>query len=137
MVVNIRQGKGQQDRTIMLSPRLVDILRRYWLRFKPQTYLFPDPDPTRAITRNTVGSICRTDGKNAKLTKAVHPHTLRHCFASHLLEQGVDLRRLQLVLGHKHMRTTSRYLHVSPHALQSIISPLDNLSIDSEPDTQS
>lgn len=137
MVVCLRQGKGQQDRTIMLSPRLVDILREYWLKFKPQTYLFPGPDPARAITRNTVGSICRTAAKNARLTKPVHPHTLRHCFASHLLEQGVDLRRLQLVLGHKHMRTTSRYLHVSPHALQSIISPLDNLSIDSEEDAQS
>jgi site-specific recombinase XerD len=137
MVVSIRQGKGQQDRTIMLSPRLVDILRQYWLRFKPQTYLFPGPDPTRALTRNTVGSICHTAGQNAKLTKAVHPHSLRHAFASHLLEQGVDLRRLQLVLGHKHMRTTSRYLHVNPHALHSIISPLDHLPTDSEPDTQS
>ena len=136
MVINIRQGKGQQDRTIMLSPRLLDILRPYWLRFKPQTYLFPGPDPTRGITRRTVYSICQTAARNAKLTKAVHPHTLRHCFASHLLEQGVDLRRLQLVLGHKHMRTTSRYLHVSPHALQSIISPLDNLPIGSEPDEQ-
>jgi len=136
MVIHIRQGKGQQDRYVMLSPRLLVLLRQYWQRFQPRTWLFPGPDPTKPITRRTVYSICRDAGVKAKLGKPVHPHTLRHAFASHLLEAGVDLRRLQLLLGHQSLRATSRYLHVSPHALHTTPSPLDALPLDPPPGTR-
>jgi integrase/recombinase XerD len=130
MVLRIQQGKGQQDRYVMLSPRLLPLLRQYWQRYKPRTWLFPGPDPTKPIRRETVRRICHDAGVKAGVGKSVHPHTLRHCFASHLLEAGVDLRRLQLLLGHQNLRTTSRYLHVSPQALHATPSPLDTLPLD-------
>jgi len=130
MVLRIRQGKGQQDRYVMLSLRLLPLLRHYWQQDKPRTWLFPGPDPTKPITRETVYRICHHAGVQAGLAKPVHPHTLRHCFASHLLEAGVDVRRLQLLVGHQSLRTTSRYLHVSPQALHAIPSPLDTLPLD-------
>jgi site-specific recombinase XerD len=136
MVIRIRQGKGQQDRVVMLSPRLLTILRAYWRKFKPHIYLFPGLDPTRPSSRRTVSEICRSAAKKAQLTKHVSPHALRHAFATHLLEQGVDVRRLQLLLGHQNLRTTSRYLHVSPHALSTIPSPLDTLVLPPQPDQQ-
>jgi integrase/recombinase XerD len=127
MVLCIRQGKGQQDRCVMLSPRLLTLLRQYWQQSKPRTWLFPGPKPLQPLARNTVYRLCREAGIKAQLRKPVHPHALRHAFASHLLEAGVDLRRLQLLLGHRSLRTTSRYLHVTPQALASIPSPLDSL----------
>ncbi len=129
MVLCIRQGKGQQDRCVMLSPRLLDLLRQYWQREKPRTWLFPGPKPLQPLARNTVYRLCRDAGIKAQLRKPVHPHALRHAFASHLLEAGVDVRRLQLLLGHQSLRTTSRYLHVTPHALAAIPSPLDTLPL--------
>jgi integrase/recombinase XerD len=136
MVLCIRQGKGQQDRCVMLSPRLLDLLRQYWQRYKPRTWLFPGQDRTHPMARKTVYLLCRAAGVKAQLGKAVHPHLLRHAFASHLLEAGVDLRRLQLLLGHQSLRTTSRYLHVTPHALSIIPSPLDTLPLAPAPDGQ-
>lgn len=130
MVLCIRQGKGQQDRCVMLSPRLLALLREYWQQSKPRPWLFPGHQRTQPITRKTVYLLCREAGVKAQLGKAVHPHTLRHAFASHLLEAGVDLRRLQLLLGHQSLRTTSRYLHVTPHALSLIPSPLDTLPLE-------
>ena len=129
MVLCIRQGKGQQDRCVMLSPRLLNLLRQYWQRYKPRPWLFPGHDRTQPIARKTVYLLCREAGVKAQLGKAVYPHLLRHAFASHLLEAGVDLRRLQLLLGHQSLRTTSRYLHVTPHALSIIPSPLDTLPL--------
>jgi integrase/recombinase XerD len=136
MVVRIRQGKGQQDRCVMLSPRLLALLRQYWQRYKPRPWLFPGQDRTQPLARKTVYLLCREAGVKAQLGKAVHPHMLRHAFASHLLEAGVDLRRLQLLLGHQSLRTTSRYLHVTPHALSIIPSPLDTLPLDPPSDMQ-
>ena len=136
MVLCIRQGKGQQDRCIMLSPRLLTLLRQYWQRYKPRTWLFPGPKPGQPLSRRTVYALCREAGIKAQLRKPIHPHTLRHAFASHLLEMGVDLRRLQLLLGHQSLRTTSRYLHVTPQALAAIPSPLDTLPLDPPQDTQ-
>jgi integrase/recombinase XerD len=136
MVLCIRQGKGQQDRCVMLSPRLLTLLRQYWQRYKPRTWLFPGPKPLQPLSRRTVYTLCRDAGVKAQLRKPIHPHTLRHAFASHLLEAGVDLRRLQLLLGHQSLRTTSRYLHVTPQALATIPSPLDILPLGPAPDGQ-
>ena len=136
MVVHIRQGKGQQDRCVMLSPRLLALLRQYWQRSKPRTWLFPGQDQIQPLARKTVYLLCWEAGVKAQLGKAVYPHLLRHAFASHLLEAGVDLRRLQLLMGHQSLRTTSRYLHVTPHALSIIPSPLDTLPLDPPPDMQ-
>ena len=136
MVLRIRQGKGQRDRCVMLSPRLLTLLRQYWQRYKPRTWLFPGHPRTRPLARKTVYLLCREAGVKAQLGTAVYPHLLRHAFASHLLEAGVDLRRLQLLLGHQSLRTTSRYLHVTPHALSIIPSPLDALPLPPGPESQ-
>lgn len=136
MVLCIRQGKGQQDRCVMLSPRLLALLRQYWQQYKPRTWLFPGRDQTQPLARKTVYLLCREAGMKARLGKAVYPHLLRHAFATHLLEAGVDLRRLQLLLGHQSLRTTSRYLHVTPHALSLIPSPLDTLPLTPTPEPQ-
>jgi integrase/recombinase XerD len=136
MVLCIHQGKGQQDRCVMLSPRLLDLLRQYWQRYKSRPWLFPGHDQTQPLARKTVYLLCREAGVKAQLDKAVYPHLLRHAFASHLLEAGVDLRRLQLLLGHQSLRTTSRYRHVTPHALSIIPSPLDTLPLPPSQDGQ-
>jgi site-specific recombinase XerD len=130
MVLRVRQGKGQHDRYVMLSPKLLPLLRQYWQQDKPRPWLFPGYPRTRPMTTRAVYSICRDTGQAAHLPKAIHPHLLRHSFATHLLEAGVDLRRIQLLLGHRSLRTTSRYLHVTPHALHATPSPLDALPLD-------
>ena len=130
MVLRVRQGKGQQDRYVMLSPKLLPLLRQYWHQDKPQPWLFPGHPRTRPITTKAVYLVCRQAGEAANLPKGIHPHVLRHTFATHLLEAGVDLRRIQLLLGHRSLRSTSRYLHVTPHALHATASPLDTLPLD-------
>src|SRR5712691_4252287 len=130
MVLRVRHGKGQDDRYVMLSPKPLPLLRQYWQQDKPRPWLFPGHPRTRPITTRAVYSICRDAGQAAHLPKAIHPHLLRHAFATHLLEAGVDLRRIQLLLGHRSLRTTSRYLHVTPHALHATPSPLDALPLD-------
>jgi integrase/recombinase XerD len=130
MVVRVRQGKGQQDRYVMLSPKLLPLLRQYWQQEKPRPWLFPGHPRTRPMTTKAVYLICRHAGQAAHLSKAIHPHVLRHAFATHLLEAGVDLRRIQLLLGHRSLRTTSRYLHVTPQALHATPSPLDTLPLE-------
>jgi integrase/recombinase XerD len=129
MVLRIRQGKGQQDRCVMLSPKLLPLLRQYWQQYRPSLWLFPGLDPTRRLDRRNVYAVCREAGRKAQLPQVIHPHLLRHAFATHLLEAGVDLRRIQLLLGHQNLRTTSRYLHVTPQALSRIPSPLDTLPL--------
>jgi integrase/recombinase XerD len=130
MVLRVRQGKGQHDRYVMLSPNLLPLLRQYWQQDKPRPWLFPGNPRTRPITPRAVYNICRDAGQAAPLPKAIHPHVLRHACATHLLEAGVDLRRIQLLLGHRSLRTTSRYLHVTPQALHATPSPLDALPLE-------
>jgi site-specific recombinase XerD len=136
MVRRIRQGKGQKDRYVMLAPQLLSLLREYWRQAKPRLWLFPGAVPGQPLRRKTVYLICRRAGVRAHLGKAVHPHMLRHAFASHLLDAGVDVRRLQLLLGHRSVRTTMRYLHVSPQALAVIPSPLELLPLPAPSDPQ-
>ena len=135
MLIHIRQGKGRKDRDVMLSPRLLAELRDYWRSAnpKPKTYLFPSQaagcNADLPMSDKTVWSAVHEAATRAGLEKRVHPHTLRHCFATHLLESGVDLRTIQLLLGHADLKTTSRYLHLSERHLKAAASPLDSLTL--------
>ena len=129
MVIQVRQGKGTRDRLVMLSPDLLPLLRRYWKLYQLKSWLFPGHRVTEPITRVGVAHICHQAGHAAKLTKTIYPHLLRHSFANHLLEAGVDLRRIQLLLGHASLRTTSLYLHVAHPALYATESPFDALAL--------
>ena len=95
MVLHIRHGKGQKERLVPLSLRLLELLRSYWREYRPATWLFPGIKPTLALTDGTVQRICQRTARRAGLTKRVHPHALRHSFATHLLEAGVDLLSVQ------------------------------------------
>ena len=132
-LICIRQGKGHKDRQVMLSPKLLETLRIYWQRYRPPTWLFPGRNPERPLTQATIWRICDQARVAAHLTKLVSPHSLRHCFATHLLEQATDLRRIQLLMGHRNLKTTARYLHVSNLAVRSTVSPLDRLPYPVEP----
>lgn len=129
MLLRVRQGKGQKDRYVMLSPTLLHTLRAYWkaCSVKPTVYLFPGRDPTQLLTARTAQRILRQAQKKANIRKRVTPHVLRHSFATHLLEDGHDVRKIQLLLGHKSLRTTCTYTHVARNFLQQTTSPLDTL----------
>jgi len=139
MLIRIRQGKGRKDRDIMLSPRLLQELRDYWRGAdpKPKTYLFPGKGPHQnadvPMDARSVFDAVQHAARRAGIDKRVHPHTLRHCFATHLLESGADLRTIQLLLGHADLKTTSRYLHLSERHLKAAASPLDSLTLAAEP----
>jgi integrase/recombinase XerD len=99
-VISVRQAKGHKDRQVMLSPKFLDLLRAYWKSYRPKTWLFPGERPEHPIAQATVWRICQQARAAAHLTKHVSPHTLRHCFATHLLEQATDLRRIQILIPH-------------------------------------
>jgi len=126
-VISVRQGKGRKDRQVMLSPKLLEVLRIYWKSYRPMVWLFPGESPGQPISSETVWRVCRQAGEAAHLSKPISPHTLRHCFATHLLEEATDLRRIQVLLGHRNLKTTARYLHVSNLAVRTTVSPLDRL----------
>ena len=127
MVIHVRQGKGRKDRDVMLSPRLLAVLREYWKINRPRPYLFPGRYPDKAISVRTVQMVCGRALKASGLSKHVRMHTLRHSFATHLLESGTDLRTIQVLLGHSSFSTTARYLHITTATLQSTRSPFDGL----------
>ena len=129
MVIHVRQGKGRKDRYVMLSEQLLAMLRHYWKHVRPKDYLFPGPDPARPITVRSLQRACRAAAKIAGLDKTVTVHTLRHCFATHLLEQGVDIRVIQDLLGHRHITATSRYARVAINTIRQVCSPLDHLNL--------
>ena len=129
MVIHVRQGKGRKDRYVMLSEQLLAILRAYWKCVHLQHLLFPGPDPERAITVRSVQRACREAVRAAGLDSAVTVHTLRHSFATHLLEQGVDIRVIQDLLGHRHITTTTRYARVALNTIRQIQSPLERLNL--------
>jgi integrase/recombinase XerD len=135
MVVHIQGGKGRKDRDVMLSSKLLDELREHWhrLRRKPRVWLFPgnhDHCADHPIDTKTVWHACQQAAKRAAIQKGVHPHTLRHCFATHLLEAGADLRTIQILLGHNDLKETARYLHLSQRHLRAASSPLDSLPLE-------
>jgi integrase/recombinase XerD len=135
MVVHIQGGKGRKDRDVMLSPKLLEELREHWhrLRRKPRVWLFPghhDHGADHPIDTKTVWHACQQAVQRAGIQKSVHPHSLRHCFATHLLEAGADLRTIQILLGHNDLKETARYLHLSQRHLHAASSPLDSLSLE-------
>jgi integrase/recombinase XerD len=127
MVLRVRQGEGRKDREVMLSPRLLAVLRRSWLAERPSDYLFPGRHPDRPISPSSVQKICKAALRASGLKKRISPHSLRHSFATHPLEAGADVRTIQVRLGHSHLSTTARYTHVSTARLHATSSPLDRL----------
>ena len=131
MLIRVEQGKGGKDRYAMLSPRLLDVLRRYWRAFPSDHYLFPSWRNNRHMSPASLQSACRDAAARSGLRKRVTVHTLRHSFATHLLENGTDIRIIQVLLGHSQIDTTARYARVSPQLVAATVSPLDRL--DSKP----
>ena len=127
MVLRVDQGKGRRDRYVMLSPRLLEALREYWKVVRPKTWLFPGDIPGQPITRSAVERACQKAHRIAGIAKPITPHSLRHAFATHLLESGTDVRRIQLLLGHRSLATTSRYLKIATSTVCATTSPLDLL----------
>jgi site-specific recombinase XerD len=127
MVVRIDQGKGRKERYVPLSSHLLIVLREYWKIARPAIWLFPGRDPQKPLTRVAVSQVFAKATKAAGITKKVSPHSLRHAFATHLLERGTNLRVIQMLLGHRSLRTTEIYTHVARNFLQDTPSPLDVL----------
>ena len=136
MVVHIRDGKGRKDRDVMLSAKLLAALRTHWRYYhrKSSSWLFPSNfRKDRPIDTKTVWYACRNSAQRAGIQKGVHPHTLRHCFATHLYEAGTDLRTIQVLLGHEHLKDTLLYVHLAIQRLNATASPLDSLFLDDKP----
>lgn len=127
MMIRVDQGKGNKDRYVMLSPRLLEELRTYWKSARPQTWLFAGMIPGQPITKDAVEQACQKAHRACGITKPITPHSLRHAFATHLLESGTDVRRIQLLMGHRSLTTTSRYLKIATSTLCATVSPFDLL----------
>jgi integrase/recombinase XerD len=129
MVIRVEQGKGRKDRYVMLPPRLLDMLRDYWRRTHPGQWLFPGDRPGQPICPLTINHTCREVRQQCGIGKPVTPHSLRHAFAVHLLEAGTDLRTIQLLLGHRNLGTTARYLLIATSKVCATASPFESLNV--------
>jgi integrase/recombinase XerD len=129
MVICVRQGKGRKDRYTVLSEQLLGMLRDYWHRTRPPHWLFPGRNPSRPMTKRALQLACRRAAEAAGLSKSVTVHTLRHSFATHLLEQGVDIRVIQDLLGHRHIKSTVGYARVAIDMIRQVQSPLELLNM--------
>ena len=127
MVIRVDQGKGQKDRYVMLSPKLLQILRTWWRVDKSRHWLFPGDIPGRHISKDAVELACQKTRRLSGIRKPITPHSMRHAFAVHLLESGTDVRTIQLLLGHRSLATTARYLRIATSKVCSSCSPLDLL----------
>jgi integrase/recombinase XerD len=127
MVLRVEQGKGKKDRYVMLSPKLLEILRAWWRVERPEHWLFPGDIPGRHISKDAVEQACQKTHCICKISKPITPHSLRHAFAVHLLESGTDVRTIQLLLGHRSLATTAKYLRIATSKVCSTSSPLDLL----------
>jgi len=125
MLIHVEQGKGDKARLVPLSEVLLAMLRVYWRRYRPDPWLFPGRGRPTHINPRSLTRACSTARKAARLSKAVTPHTLRHSFATHLLEAGTDIRTLQALLGHAQISTTAIYTHVQRRLITATRSPLD------------
>lgn len=135
MVLRVEQGKGQKDRYVMLSPHLLALLRAWWKVAKPRPWLFPGDRADQPISRSAVEAACRQAQRACGIRKPITPHSLRHAFATHLLEGGTDLRTIQLLLGHRSLATTSRYLRIATLTVCATASPFDLLPHPSAPES--
>lgn len=125
MLVRIKQGKGRKDRYTILSKAALEVLREYWSQYRPTEYLFEGRFPDRPLTGRSIQRVLIKAKSRAGIKKPATVHTLRHSFATHLLEAGTDLYHIHLLLGHRSLNTTTIYLHVSRKELIRIVSPLD------------
>jgi site-specific recombinase XerD len=125
MMIRVEQGKGRKDRYVMLSPNLLELLRAYWKAARPADWLFPGQRPGTHLTTKRVHQVCVKASAAAGLTRRAHVRALRHCFATHLLDAGANIRVIQVLLGHRSLRTTAIYTHVSRQTICATCSPLD------------
>ena len=128
MMLRVEQGKGRKDRFAMLSPQLLELLRDWWRVARPPVWMFPGRDRINPMTTRQLNRVCHKAAELAGLPTWVAPHTLRHSFATHLLEQSVDIRVIQVLLGHAKLDTTARYAHVATNIIREVMSPLDRLT---------
>jgi site-specific recombinase XerD len=136
MTLRVEQGKGQRDRYVMLSPQLLELLRDWWQAARPQVWLFPGQNPINPMTPRQLNRAVTAAKTLAGISKRVSPHTLRHSFATHLLEQGVDIRVIQVLLGHAKLETTALYTRVAVNTVRDIKSPLERLGVNLTKRTQ-
>jgi integrase/recombinase XerD len=129
MVIRIEQGKGRKDRYVMLSPHLLDLLRAWWRAARPQGWLFPGRNPVQSMTTRQLNRACHAAAQMAEIGKPVSMHTLRHSFATHLLEQNIDIRVIQVLLGHAKLDTTALYARVATKTIKQVMSPLDRITL--------
>jgi len=136
MIIRIEQGKGRKDRYVMLSPHLLELLRAWYRLARPQGWLFPGRDPVNPMTTRQLNRACHAAAQMAEIGKPVSMHTLRHSFATHLLEQNIDIRVIQVLLGHAKLDTTALYTRVATKTIQQVMSPLDRITLtQAEPPT--
>jgi len=128
LLLRIEQGKGRKDRFAMLSPKLLDLLRDWYRIARPKVWLFPGRDAILPLTTRQFSRAVHTAAAMAEITKRVTPHTLRHSFATHLLEQNIDVRVVQILLGHAKLETTALYTQVATNTIRDVMSPLDRLT---------
>jgi site-specific recombinase XerD len=128
MMLRVEQGKGGKDRQAMLSPQLLALLRDWWRIARPQVWLFPGRDPINSMSTRQLRRACVAAAQMAQIAKRISPHTLRHSFATHLLEQNVDIRVIQVLLGHAKLDTTALYTRVAANTIRDVTSPLDRLT---------
>jgi site-specific recombinase XerD len=128
MVIRVEQGKGRKDRYVMLSPHLLDLLRAWWKAARPQGWLFPGQNRVNPLTTRQLNRACHAAAQMAEIDKRVSLHTLRHSFATHLLEQNIDIRVIQVLLGHAKLDTTALYTRVATKTIREIMSPLDRIT---------
>jgi len=129
MTLRIEQGKGRKDRYVMLSPQLLELLRDWWRLARPQAWLFPGQNPVNPMTSRQLCRAVHAAANAAGIAKRVTPHTLRHSFATHLLEQNVDIRVIQVLLGHAKLETTALYTRVAVNTIRDVKSPLERLGV--------
>jgi integrase/recombinase XerD len=129
MMLRVEQGKGRKDRYAMLSPLLLELLRDWWRIARPKAWLFPGQDPLQPLSTRQINRACHAAADMARITKRVTPHTLRHSFATHLLEQKTDIRVIQVLLGHAKADTTALYTHIATNTIRAVMSPLERLSL--------
>jgi integrase/recombinase XerD len=128
MVIRVEQGKGRKDRYVMLSPHLLALLRAWWKTARPQGWLFPGRNPVQPMTTRQLNRACHASAQMAEINKRVSLHTLRHSFATHLLEQNIDVRVIQVLLGHAKLDTTALYTRVATKTISEVMSPLEHIA---------